>query len=76
MLYFWSDFDAGPGCSSAMGLLMELGELWTNCMRIIIFNIMFKGPCSIDMSKKSENGTVWNPYGWNEAANIFFLDQP
>lgn len=56
--YFWADFDAGPGCSSAMGLLMELG------------------PCSIDMNNKSENGTIWNPYGWNEEANIFFLDQP
>ncbi|KAJ7590812.1 Alpha/Beta hydrolase protein [Mycena floridula] len=48
----------GPGCSSSMGLLMELG------------------PCSIDMSKNSTNGTIWNPYGWNEVANIFFLDQP
>ncbi|THV00557.1 alpha/beta-hydrolase [Dendrothele bispora CBS 962.96] len=50
--------NGGPGCSSSMGLLMELG------------------PCSIDMSSKSPNGTNWNPYGWNEAANIFFLDQP
>jgi len=48
--------NGGPGCSSAMGLLMELG------------------PCKIDMDSK--NGTVWNPYGWNEEANIFFLDQP
>lgn len=50
--------NGGPGCSSAMGLLMELG------------------PCSIDMSKSSSNGTVWNPYSWNSESNIFFLDQP
>ncbi|KAK0191487.1 peptidase S10 serine carboxypeptidase [Armillaria mellea] len=50
--------DEGPGCSSSMGLLMELG------------------PCSIDMDGSSSNGTVWNPYSWNEAVNVFFLDQP
>ncbi|KAI0092563.1 Alpha/Beta hydrolase protein [Irpex rosettiformis] len=50
--------NGGPGCSSSMGLLMELG------------------PCSIDMNNSSSNGTVWNPYSWNNEANIFFLDQP
>ncbi|EPQ59668.1 peptidase S10, serine carboxypeptidase [Gloeophyllum trabeum ATCC 11539] len=50
--------NGGPGCSSSMGLLMELG------------------PCQIDMKNVSSNGTVWNPYSWNEKANIFFLDQP
>ncbi|TFK56200.1 hypothetical protein OE88DRAFT_1621164 [Heliocybe sulcata] len=50
--------NGGPGCSSSMGLLMELG------------------PCQIDMKNVSSNGTVWNPYSWNENANIFFLDQP
>ncbi|KDQ65011.1 hypothetical protein JAAARDRAFT_28675 [Jaapia argillacea MUCL 33604] len=50
--------NGGPGCSSSMGLLMELG------------------PCQIDMKNVSSNGTTWNPYSWNERANIFFLDQP
>lgn len=54
----------GPGCSSSLGLFMELG------------------PCSIPSrgGKLSEgppiNGTVWNPYSWNNGASIFFLDQP
>ncbi|KAH7930055.1 peptidase S10, serine carboxypeptidase [Leucogyrophana mollusca] len=50
--------NGGPGCSSGLGLLFELG------------------PCRIDMTKTSSNGTNWNPYSWNKEANIFFLDQP
>ncbi|KAF8632022.1 hypothetical protein AX17_004965 [Amanita inopinata Kibby_2008] len=50
--------NGGPGCSSSMGLLMELG------------------PCNIDMTNSSSSGVTWNPYSWNEEANIFFLDQP
>ncbi|UZJ54524.1 hypothetical protein CBS101457_003844 [Exobasidium rhododendri] len=54
----------GPGCSSSLGLFMELG------------------PCSIPERKGKIssgppiNGTVWNPYSWNNGASIFFLDQP
>jgi len=50
--------NGGPGSSSTIGMLMELG------------------PCNIDMTNSSPNGTVWNPYGWNTNANIFFLEQP
>ncbi|KAN0097812.1 Merops: S10.UPW [Tylopilus felleus] len=34
------------------------------------------GPCRIDISGTSANGTTWNPHSWNNEANIFFLDQP
>ncbi|KAF7364960.1 Carboxypeptidase [Mycena venus] len=55
-LVMW--LNGGPGCSSTVGLLFELG------------------PCTIN---KAENGTIYtspNPYGWNQNANVIFLDQP
>ncbi|KAI8876330.1 peptidase S10, serine carboxypeptidase [Backusella circina FSU 941] len=47
--------NGGPGCSSMMGLWMELG------------------PCQVN---EFGNGTIKNPFSWNTAANIVFLDQP
>ncbi|KAH8081981.1 alpha/beta-hydrolase [Cristinia sonorae] len=49
---FWTN--GGPGCSSSLGLFMELG------------------PCRVTQP----NATTFNPYAWNENANIFFVDQP
>ncbi|KAK7690229.1 hypothetical protein QCA50_006882 [Cerrena zonata] len=49
---FWTN--GGPGCSSGLGLFMELG------------------PCRIDTA----NATKFNPYSWNDNANVFFVDQP
>ncbi|KAG8700553.1 hypothetical protein FRC09_005890 [Ceratobasidium sp. 395] len=50
--------NGGPGCSSSLGLFMELG------------------PCSIHGPPETgQNGTEWNPYSWNNKANLFFLDQ-
>ncbi|KAG8752647.1 hypothetical protein FRC12_011847 [Ceratobasidium sp. 428] len=50
--------NGGPGCSSSLGLFMELG------------------PCSIHGPPNTgSNGTKWNPYSWNNKANLFFLDQ-
>jgi hypothetical protein len=34
-----------------------------------------KGPCIIG-DPLAQNGTRWNPYGWNSNASLFFLDQP
>ncbi|KZO96589.1 serine carboxypeptidase [Calocera viscosa TUFC12733] len=52
-LLMW--INGGPGCSSALGLFMELG------------------PCRVN---DIGNDTVPHAEGWNERANVFFLDQP
>jgi cathepsin A (carboxypeptidase C) len=52
-LVLW--LNGGPGASSMLGLLEELG------------------PCLIN---EHGNGTIYNQYGWNKAANMLFLDQP
>ncbi|PCH38417.1 serine carboxypeptidase [Wolfiporia cocos MD-104 SS10] len=49
---FWTN--GGPGCSSSLGLFMELG------------------PCRVT----NPDNATFNPYAWNENANIFFIDQP
>lgn len=36
-------------------------------------NAMNPGPCRVN---EYGNGTVYNPYSWNDRANLFFLDQP
>ncbi|KAJ2162998.1 hypothetical protein GGF46_000184 [Coemansia sp. RSA 552] len=47
--------NGGPGCSSMVGALAELG------------------PCQVTPDGQ---GTEPNPYGWNQYANLLFVDQP
>jgi len=62
---------SGPGGSSALGLLQEMGM---NDRSYSFSHLLTKkpGPCNL----KDENTTEFNPYSWNSHANIFFLDQP
>ncbi|KAJ1568951.1 hypothetical protein HK405_011882 [Cladochytrium tenue] len=53
-LMLW--LNGGPGASSALGMLMELG------------------PCNAVVGKPDT--VEWNPFAWNSAANVIFLDQP
>ena len=49
---------------------MELGEQEYLISKKILID--FAGPCNIVSSNKTE----FNPYSWNNNANIFFIDQP
>lgn len=62
----------GPGCSSSLGLYMELGRKCHNLLNVLKLIIVPTGPCRI----KDVNSTVHNPHSWNSVANIFFIDQP
>ena len=55
---FWTN--GGPGCSSAMGLFMELGPC-----RVVR-----------DGGDDAEIKLKYHPHSWNEFANVFFVDQP
>ncbi len=59
---FWTN--GGPGCSSAMGLFMELGP----CR--VVKEANKEGGDEAEMKLKR------HPESWNEYANVFFVDQP
>ena len=67
------EHEIGPGGSSLIGLLMELGLVTMHkCGDSFNVNIHSLGPCNII----SGNATEYNPYSWNTKANVFFIDQP
>ncbi|SOV03475.1 related to PRC1 - carboxypeptidase y, serine-type protease [Ustilago sp. UG-2017a] len=56
--------NGGPGCSSSLGLFMELGP----CRVPENKGKLTPGP--------PINGTKWHPQSWTNRANVFFIDQP
>ncbi|SPO31128.1 related to PRC1 - carboxypeptidase y, serine-type protease [Ustilago trichophora] len=56
--------NGGPGCSSSLGLFMELGP----CRVPERGGKLSPGP--------PINGTKWHPQSWTNRANVFFIDQP
>lgn len=56
--------NGGPGCSSSLGLFMELGP----CRVPENGGKLSPGP--------PINGTKWHPQSWTNRANVFFIDQP
>lgn len=56
--------NGGPGCSSSLGLFMELGP----CRVPERGGKLTPGP--------PINGTKWHAQSWTNRANVFFIDQP
>lgn len=55
--------NGGPGCSSALGLFLELGPCAVAKGS--------KGGYGVPI-----NGTTFNPFSWNSKANLIVIDQP
>ncbi|RKO87017.1 Alpha/Beta hydrolase protein, partial [Blyttiomyces helicus] len=62
-LLLW--LNGGPGCSSSLGLLVELGPCRVGGLK--------RGGVRV---APGGNGTIPNPHSWTEEANVIFLDQP
>lgn len=63
--------NGGPGCSSAIGLFMELGTT-ISFVEHVTFLTKQLGPCRIS----DASGPKHFEHSWNEHTNIFFVDQP
>ena len=44
----------------------------TDVVRLCLTSAWILGPCNVVNSTSTE----YNPYGWNDKANIFFVEQP
>jgi carboxypeptidase C (cathepsin A) len=64
--------NGGPGASSALGMLMELGDSIVIVNKRILSEDTYSGPCMMDNKVGENSGSepIWNPYSYVILPNL------